>query len=393
MAEDASLMLTWRTAILLVVMTQLVVLAGVLVFRGPDVRANRILAALLVSICAVTTPTMIGFARFYDVYPWLSFAPFGAELLIGPLVYAYFTQLIAGRPPRYFAATLVPGLGYLAYQTYWFVQPLEDKWSWVAAGHNPYIAPAATGFAIVFAGAGLGLSARRVLAYRAWLAARSSAKASYDLRGALFMLVALAVPFAASVAMDLIEAVRGPFSYVQEYPFHVLLALGGCCLGVAGLALPAEGLPHADAASSRSRLRTAPDSALEAEPDWMSIAASLRHQLTTEAWYTEPRLSLSQLCDRSGLSEYYVSRAINAGAGMNFNRFVNTLRVEAVKSRLEAGAPDVLHAALECGFNSKASFNRVFRETVGETPSAYRRRLRGQRQPAHSTSNAAKRSG
>ncbi|MEQ8433544.1 MAG: AraC family transcriptional regulator [Oceanicaulis sp.] len=387
---ETGLMLSWRTAILLVVMSQLVIIAAVLVFRGPDLRANRLLAVLLVSICVVTTPTMIGFAGFYNVYPWLSFAPFNAELLIGPLIYAYFTQLITGRHPRHFALSLTPGIAYLAYQAYWFVQPLQEKWSWVAAGHNPYIAPAATALAICLAGAGLALSARRVLGYRAWLAAQSSAKAAYDLRGALFMLAALALPFAASVAMDLIEAVRGPFSYVQEYPVHVLLALAVCALGVTALAQPAEGLPHADAAASQSGRRPARDNVPEPEPDWASIAASLRHQLKTTAWYAEPRLSLAQLCDRSGLSEYYVSRAINAGAGMNFNRFVNILRVEAVKSMLEAGAPDLLRAALECGFNSKASFNRVFREIVGETPSAYRRRLSASRRPESSSAGAAR---
>ncbi|MGX6646936.1 helix-turn-helix domain-containing protein [Maricaulaceae bacterium MS644] len=387
---EASLMLSWRTAILLVVMSQLLIIAGVLVFRGPDLRANRLLAALLVSICVVTTPTMIGFAGFYNAYPWLSFAPFNAELLIGPLIYTYFTQLITGRHPRHFALTLAPGIAYLAYQAYWFVQPLQDKWSWVAAGHNPYIAPAATALAILFAGAGLALSAHRVLGYRAWLAAQSSAKAAYDLRGALFMLAALALPFAALVAMDLIEAVRGPLSYVQEYPVHVLLALAGCALGVAALAQPAGELPHPDAAPTPSARRPDPDPIPEAEPDWASIAASLRNQLKTQAWYAEPRLSLAQLCDRSGLSEYYVSRAINVGAGMNFNRFVNSLRVEAIKSRLEAGAPDLLRAALECGFNSKASFNRVFREIVGETPSAYRRRISSSSRPKSSTSGAAR---
>jgi len=41
---------------------------------------------------------------------------------------------------------------------------------------------------------------------------------------------------------------------------------------------------------------------------------------------------------------------------------------------------DILRTALECGFNSKASFNRFFREHYGMTPSAFRRQTSQKRQ-------------
>ena len=59
---------------------------------------------------------------------------------------------------------------------------------------------------------------------------------------------------------------------------------------------------------------------------------------------------------------------------MNFNDFVNQFRVAAIKERLAQGEHlqfTLLAIALECGFNSKATFNRVFKKWEGKTPGQY----------------------
>lgn len=362
----------WRTAILAVMAAQLLICAGLLFVRGVEQPANRLLAALLAVIAGVLTPQMIGFAGFYDAFPWLSFAPLSNDLWIGPLIYAYIGVLTVGRLPWPGRWMFAPGAVALAYETFWFLQPLERKWGWVRAVHDPYIAPTITFFSIVFAVAGLALAARRVRGYRRWLDAASSARATFDLRGVITILAMLAAPIAAWVAMDLIEALGGPLSYRQEYPFYVLLAGAAVALGAAALAQPAETFPKMTPAAPPADPAPKDDA-----PDWAGIAAELRDAVTAEAWFREARLSLGQVADRTGLGEFYVSRAVNLGAGVNFNTFINQIRIQAVKRELAAGAEDVLAAALDCGFNSKATFNRVFRELTGETPSAYRARAAG----------------
>lgn len=54
-----------------------------------------------------------------------------------------------------------------------------------------------------------------------------------------------------------------------------------------------------------------------------------------------------------------LSQVINAGFEKNFNDYINAYRVEAVKVQLQAGAQvqkSLLGIALDCGFNSKATF-------------------------------------
>ena len=69
-----------------------------------------------------------------------------------------------------------------------------------------------------------------------------------------------------------------------------------------------------------------------------------------------------------------LSEAINSGVGKNFNDFVNSYRVKEVEQMLQDGKQEqlsLLGIALECGFNSKATFNRVFKKMTGQSPSQY----------------------
>jgi len=72
-------------------------------------------------------------------------------------------------------------------------------------------------------------------------------------------------------------------------------------------------------------------------------------------------------------NDAYASRAINQGLQMNFRTFVNSLRIEHAKGLLHETRQSVIEVAMASGFNSKATFNRVFSKHVGRTPTAYRR--------------------
>ncbi|MBX9747788.1 MAG: helix-turn-helix domain-containing protein, partial [Hyphomonadaceae bacterium] len=79
-----------------------------------------------------------------------------------------------------------------------------------------------------------------------------------------------------------------------------------------------------------------------------------------------------------GANTAYVSKALNEGLGVSFHDFVNRRRVEALKRLLadQTETRDLMSLAFEVGFRSKASFNRVFSDIAGITPSAFRRAAR-----------------
>ena len=63
---------------------------------------------------------------------------------------------------------------------------------------------------------------------------------------------------------------------------------------------------------------------------------------------------------------------------MNFNDFINEYRVKAFKTAVENGKQQklsLLGIAYECGFNSKATFNRVFKKFAHSSPSDYLKSL------------------
>ncbi len=90
--------------------------------------------------------------------------------------------------------------------------------------------------------------------------------------------------------------------------------------------------------------------------------------------YLEPELTLASLSKRLQENTTQVSATINAAFGKNFNEFINGYRVEHFKK--EIAKPENKHITLlgiafDCGFNSKATFNRVFKKTEGISPKEY----------------------
>ena len=102
----------------------------------------------------------------------------------------------------------------------------------------------------------------------------------------------------------------------------------------------------------------------------------LLHLMQQEKLYRNPDLNMDLLAQKTALSNGYLSQIINQKEGKNFNDFVNTYRVEEVKTHLSDpnyAHYSILGIALEAGFKSKSTFNAAFKKLTGQTPSAFRR--------------------
>jgi AraC-like DNA-binding protein len=111
----------------------------------------------------------------------------------------------------------------------------------------------------------------------------------------------------------------------------------------------------------------------------------LRHQMKAHRFYLDAELSLNSLAKELGISIHELSKIINTGLRKNFNDFVNEFRIQEVVRKMKDPAYDritLLGIAYDCGFNSKTTFNRAFKEITGKSPAEYKAELKKQR-PNH----------
>jgi len=92
------------------------------------------------------------------------------------------------------------------------------------------------------------------------------------------------------------------------------------------------------------------------------------------ALHTRPGLTIEALAGELHLPVRYVSYLINSYHATNFHHFINGYRVREVIRKMKDPAEKhktLLALALESGFNSKSSFNEVFKSHTGKSPSQY----------------------
>lgn len=96
--------------------------------------------------------------------------------------------------------------------------------------------------------------------------------------------------------------------------------------------------------------------------------------MLVDKMYENPELVISDLSNRLGTHSKKISQVINEGFEMNFNDFVNHYRTKALITKIEEGEHNIqtlLGLALDCGFNSKSTFNRAFRRATNLSPKEY----------------------
>jgi len=105
------------------------------------------------------------------------------------------------------------------------------------------------------------------------------------------------------------------------------------------------------------------------------VLKKLQNYMISEKPFLEEKLTIVQLSEAINIPYYILSQIINDNLNQNFFDYVNTHRVNEAKEKLCDPKLDhytILGIALDCGFNSKASFNRIFKLKTSETPSQYK---------------------
>lgn len=209
--------------------------------------------------------------------------------------------------------------------------------------------------------------------YRTKIKAYFSNTYKLELNWILSFLIVFSVLFLYSSLQDVIGSLIVELSYEQRWWLNIFMALVVLFVGVKGYFTDTTKLnklsfsfsPNPDSIPENSKLNDRIDRAeIEKVSEFM----------VNERPYLNPDLNLSDLADALNLSRAQLSQIINSGFEKNFNDFVNEYRVNAVKDKFASRDHkqlSLLGIAFDCGFNSKATFNRVFKKLTNSSPTEY----------------------
>jgi AraC-like DNA-binding protein/ligand-binding sensor protein len=108
-----------------------------------------------------------------------------------------------------------------------------------------------------------------------------------------------------------------------------------------------------------------------AEPPVITRAKAFIQEHQTES------LHLGQVAKAVNTSPFYFCKIFKKATGINFTDYVSRIRIERSKNLLLNPNLRVSEIAFEVGFQSLTHFNRVFKNTVGQSPTHYRDQLMG----------------
>ena len=116
--------------------------------------------------------------------------------------------------------------------------------------------------------------------------------------------------------------------------------------------------------------------------DWaLYDQRDIRRELKESGVFRDPNLSVEVAAKSLGLTKKAFSVHLQS-LSITFNDLINTIRVDDFKGHLseqEYQKYDLISIAKMSGFSSKATFNRVFKEKEGLTPSEYKKRMEGKK--------------
>ncbi len=100
----------------------------------------------------------------------------------------------------------------------------------------------------------------------------------------------------------------------------------------------------------------------------------IEQQMNTDELYKKNDLTLAEIAQTLEEPINHLSQAINSQTGSTFYNYINQYRIQAFLELLEDPQSKQftnLALAMECGFNSKSTFNKYFKKYTGKTPTEY----------------------
>lgn len=346
----------------------------VLTKRG-NRRAHRIMAAFLLAVAVVLANGMILLLGLYDRWPPLAILMGSIVLVFNPLFYLYIRAMTC-RDDRRGPLDLLHGLPFLVGLMAWGAHFLQAQ---AAAGPEGVIGSVVRSpWSFVFVASAVqsvfyitGI-VRLLRAHSARVKSAFATIEPVDLGWLRLRLFSYAAIWIVGFGLVAFTGFESPASNMAGQIVAFLIALNTFAAGYRAMLQPEIAFGPAPSPPRKRYER----SSLTSENAAL-YKARLLERMEGERAYLDPEITLTKLALSLNIPVAHLSRVINESCGRNFYEFINRYRVEEAKRRLagpDAGGEKLVAVAMDCGFNSLPTFNRVFKEMTGRTPSGYRKR-------------------
>ncbi len=331
--------------------------------------ANKYLALLLFSLVQTLFTTIILDFRLYDKFPALHWLPFTSTFWIGPSFFFYILHLI--NPERQFQR-----------KDLWHFLPiilnyLHSIYHIVYGRNFPFplfhnFTEAIASYALISMLIYTYLSYKKIRLYQKEVLNLLSNVDKLMLQWIRRMILILSVVFVFIALFKVVDykelidfSIESSEGYLFPYKFIIQLVMS-----ITIYWLSIEGYIQIQTARFPSS-----EGVEDEELDMIKVREKLVKSMEVNQLFLDPLLGLEQLSSHTGVPMRDISRTLNRSMGKNFYYFVNEYRVKEVKKRLMDPTYShlkILGIAFDCGFNSKATFNRMFKEVTGKSPRNFR---------------------
>ena len=328
---------------------------------------------------------MLGYANWYSTgitREILFFVPFMQVLLIGPVVYFYTKSLLndSFKLSKKDWIHFVPSILYLIYSLIVFITDklILDEFYFYADGRDKDLKTWYQLLGLASISYYLILSLKRYLSYKKLIFDIVSYADSILFRWIQNFLLA----FLTLIIIRVIFFFSNPqwIEFGSQFWYYILFSLIIFYISVNGYANAVK-ISVYNGKNSKTidvfskvdeEQKTTQENPLEKDLEkWKEKILTL---ILEEKVYENPRLTLSEVAETLETTTKNISSTINVGFQMNFNDFINHYRIEAVKEKMNSGehhTTTLLGIAFDCGFNSKATFNRAFKKSILLSPKDY----------------------
>lgn len=353
----------------------------VILGRSEGRRDLQLLGALCLVVAVSILGGVLGLSGYYRVWPHLIRIGDPLVFLYGPLLYLYARALTGREWRRLDWLHFLPFLLYVLNNLPFYLLPAQEKVDFVdrvfrgGAVNSAVLWIAILRLLHVGAYAGVSFLPLRRYHLRVGEAFSNIDRISLDwLRRLLgvFLLVCIvgivAYGLMVGKGVDFVQA-NNLIALVLSFSFYLMGYKGMQTAGIFEQR-PAEeknGLQSSASANGYHLPQQQED----------RIEERLQRVFFEEEAYLQSDLTVQTLADQMDVPAYQLSHYLNSVYDESFYDFVNRYRVEKVKEKLRDPANDrytILALAFESGFNSKSTFNAVFKKYTGMTPSQYRKR-------------------